>query len=192
MKIHQSPLFVAVAIFSVLLGGCIPSLRPVYTEGDLVFEKALLGAWQPSDGSSRWEFAPGVGKSYRFTFTDKDGVSSEFEAHLARFDDLTYLDLQPTEKGITGNAFYKAYTLRLHTFLRVDQLDDSHLQLSSLDGSWLSKQLAEHPQLLPHEKVGEGLMVTASPEQLQAFLKAHQDTPDAFSKATPLQRVKAK
>lgn len=116
MKIHQSPLFVAVAIFSVLLGGCIPSLRPVYTEGDLVFEKALLGAWQPSDGSSRWEFAPGVGKSYRFTFTDKDGVSSEFEAHLARFDDLTYLDLQPTEKGITGNAFYKAYTLRLHTF----------------------------------------------------------------------------
>ena len=34
----------------VVLMGCIPSLHPLYTEKDLVFDESLLGEWTLDDG----------------------------------------------------------------------------------------------------------------------------------------------
>ena len=62
------------------------------------------------------------------------------------------------------------------------------LQLSSVNGNWLKKRLLDNPQVLDHEQIAGGFLVTASPKELQTFLKKHNDTPNAFSQVSKLRR----
>jgi hypothetical protein len=179
---------VSAVLAACLVAGCIPTLHPVYTGEDIVFDELLVGSWQADDGSTRWQFTRGSGKAYRLVLTDRSGKTGEFESHLTRFEGLTYLDLCPTDKGISGNDVYKAYLLPLHTFFRVDRLDKGELQMSSVDGRWLEQKLVENPEVLSHERIKGGFLVTATSEDLQAFLKQHQDTAGAFSKVSVLKR----
>jgi hypothetical protein len=39
-----------------LVAGCIPSLNPLYTDENIVFEPALVGVWKQPQGTARWEF----------------------------------------------------------------------------------------------------------------------------------------
>src|SRR5947199_2886443 len=40
----------------VLMTGCVRSVNPIYTEGDLTFDPGLLGAWLEKDGKDIWIF----------------------------------------------------------------------------------------------------------------------------------------
>ena len=109
---------------------------------------------------------------------------------MSKFEGLTYLDMSPTDKGIQGNDVYKAYLFPLHTFFRVDKLDEKTLQLSSVDGDWLKRRLQDNPETLKHERIKGGFLLTAPPKDLQAFLKKHDETPGAFTQAMALHRKK--
>ena len=41
-------------ILAVALAGCIPSLHPLFTEDDLIFEPKLLGTWAKSKETKEW------------------------------------------------------------------------------------------------------------------------------------------
>ena len=55
-------------LLAVLLGGCVPSLHPLYTEKEIVFEEKLLGVWTQSEPN--WlaydfpSFRTGNGKNF--------------------------------------------------------------------------------------------------------------------------------
>ena len=38
----------------LLLGGCVPSLQPLFTDRDLVFDPGLIGTWKDTDGETTW------------------------------------------------------------------------------------------------------------------------------------------
>src|SRR5215813_2285477 len=92
----------ALAAALALLSGCItPSVNPLYTDNDLVFEPVLVGVWV-DEGSTKatdenWAFEKGTGKSYKLTITEDHGEKGEFETHLIKLKDHFFLDLKPSQ-----------------------------------------------------------------------------------------------
>lgn len=58
------------AVVLVALVGCVPSLHPLYTDGDLVFNPALVGEWSEKDSEERWIFTKSGEKEYRLVYAE--------------------------------------------------------------------------------------------------------------------------
>ena len=175
----------------LIIVGCIPSLHPLYTEKDLVFEKALLGTWQDqnSDDSS-WTFSQGGDKEYKLTYTE-DGKKGEFIVHLLKIKDKMFIDFYPKEQeGING--FYSAHMVPAHSFMLVKQIEPT-LQMCCLNPNKLKEIIQNDPKAVKHEKLGDGDdkdIFTASTEELQSFIMKNIDTPDFFADPSNLKKVK--
>lgn len=115
----------------VLMIQCTPpSLHPLFTEENLVFEPALVGTWTNEKGDETWTFQKSSETAYELIHVEK-GVSAKFEARLVRMEDFLFLDVYPQDPNIQ-NEFYKAHLILGHTFARV-WIDEDVLHLSILD-----------------------------------------------------------
>ena len=45
-----------VLLFFAIVTGCVPTLNPIYTDKDLIFDPALLGTWGSDDPREKWVF----------------------------------------------------------------------------------------------------------------------------------------
>ena len=158
----------------LLVAGCLPSLHSVYTEEDLVFEPEIVGFWKLEKSPQTWDFSKRDEKSYDMVFTDKNGQSGRFVAHLCRVEDTLFLDLFPRQEKIDATAFYKYHLLPIHTVYMVKQTRPS-LELVSIDLNWLKQYLADHPDELSHSTHNNRTLITASTTELQKFLVVHKD-----------------
>ena len=71
-----------------MMGGCVQSLHPLFTEKDIIFEEKLVGIWSEDPNSKEiWEFKKADANSYEFIYTDSD---CEDDTHVASapVDDL--------------------------------------------------------------------------------------------------------
>jgi hypothetical protein len=178
----------------LLFGGlvaCIPSLHPLYTDDDLVFDPALVGQWIPADNAdqSLWEFSKSGEKQYAFTLTEKDGKGGKFIVHLVQLGDRRFLDFFPVKPELAGrDDFYKNHLIPAHTFMQVLEIDPA-LKIRWMDQEWLSKYLKENPKAVAHERLEDDRIVfTADPKALQAFVLKNLETPGAFSDPYVLKR----
>jgi hypothetical protein len=181
------------ACLGLLLGlaGCVPSLHPLYTEEDLIFDPALLGSWAGRDGKGSWEFSKAGEKEYKLVDLDEQGKKGEFSVHLLKVGDQRFLDLFPLDPELKQNDFYRIHLMPVHTFLRVRQERDS-LRVSILNYDWLQKLLKENPGAIKHEVVDDSVLLTAKPKELQAFLLKHEKTAEAWDEGAPMPRVAQK
>ena len=76
--------------FLVMFTSCVPSLNPVYTEQDLIFDSALLGVWTDKDSKETWELTKA---------DENDGKTD-----IAVFRDGTWYLLRSSQ-GFTGVGF---------------------------------------------------------------------------------------
>ena len=84
----------------LFLAGCVPSLNPLYTEKDLIFDEALLGVWSEKENSNDgWTFRKRDEKSYLLVVQAGE-KSSPFIAHLVQLGKYRFLDLYPDEAGL--------------------------------------------------------------------------------------------
>lgn len=173
---------------AVLLPGCVPSLHPLYTEEDLVFEPGLAGTWIDPENDTAWTFAPGDGKTYAVTYVE-GGKPGRFEGHLVRIGGKLLLDLHPEDPDIDANDFYRLHLVPAHTFLRVDLGPDT-LALRPLHPEWIAALLEKDPKAVAHEKIrgGDIVILTAQPRDLQAFLRKHLDAEGAFMEPAEYRR----
>ena len=181
--------FLALALLAVM-GGCIESLHPFYTEKDLVFEPALVGTWgEPGSNSKEsWAFTPSGEKAYRLVVTDSDGRSGAFEAHLASLNGSLILDLYPEDPKLAASTFYKHHLQKVHSFVRIVKVGPV-LTMSVLDVTWLDQFLRKNPKALKHERTEDGILLTASTEELQAFILKHLHTQGAFQDPIDFSRI---
>ena len=180
------PLLVGAAL---LAAGCIPSLQPLYTDKTTTFDPALVGVWQQENAESTWAFTPKETNLYSLTYTDKQGRPGQFEVRLVKLGNRYFLDLFPEDPQQVENAYYKFHLLRVHTFLKMS-MDGSALELAGIDPNWLKRQLDADPRVVPHATVNDMIVLTASPEQLQRFVRLHADDKDAFGAVIHLARMK--
>ena len=176
--------------------GCIPtSINPLYTGQDLVFDPALVGVWRvEGDSKETWTFEKAGDKEYKFVYTEEDGKTGRFEAHLLKLGNTRFLDLFPDESGLEEmdrSGFYKVHLLRTHSFLRVAQIEPA-LQMAPLDLKWLREFLGKHPKAIRHQKIGEGddaqVVLTASTLEVRKFVEKHLKTKGAFGEPINLKR----
>ena len=115
---------------AVLVVGCVPSIHPLYTEGDLVFEPALVGLWAEEDDDDRWVFRKSGELEYELTITE-DGTPGDFEARLLQLGSHRFLDLYPEEPPLE-NGFYTFHLLPIHTFYKF-QIEGDMVRIVGLD-----------------------------------------------------------
>jgi hypothetical protein len=176
-------------ILAAGLAGCIPSIHPLYRgDDDVVFEPDLVGTWIEEDGVQVWQFKSDDTRAYQVVYLDEKGRAGRFIGRLVRLDGHAYLDLYPDEPDDGRNEFYNLHLAPMHTFMRVERVDDT-LRFSHLDPDEVKRRLDQQPSALAHEREGDLLVFTASPEALQQFLRELQADPAVFAQAGVLRRA---
>lgn len=181
-----------------VLVGCVPSLHPLFTNEDVIFEEELLGIWAgEEDSNETWEFqryGDKDGKRYKMIYTDEEGKEGGFLAALGRINGMLFLDLFPGEAEINTNDFYKIHLLGVHTFLKIEQIEPT-LQMRAMDPEKMKEMLESDPNLIKHEVLREQdskIVLTASTKELQRFMLEHSEDEGLFGEATELKRLKIK
>jgi len=184
-----------------LLGSCVPSLHPLYTDKELVFEEKLLGSWG-KESDQAWKFEKGQEeKSYDLT-TDEKGKKGEFTVFLVKIQDvskadkekeaarpaLLFLDLYPKEPKLETSDFYKFHLLPVHTFYKIEQIGPT-LKMRAMNPDKLKKMLKDKPDLIKHEVRDDMVILTASTEQLQKFMLEHVNDEGLFAEPSEMERV---
>jgi hypothetical protein len=189
---------------AALLAGCGPllSLHPLFTKETVVFDEKLLGTWvgDVNESQTTLEFArleetaakslPAElkdvrARAYRLTLTDK-GHHGSFIACLIKLQDRLFLDLypdkfpwgeqDPEKMELPHNIFF---FVPVHMFVRVDAIGDQ-LKIRRPNGGGFKKLLEAQPNAVRHEWVNGYPLLTASPEQLQAFVAKYADDDRLF------------
>ena len=173
------------AVALMLAAGCLPLAQPVYHDADLVFDEAVLGRWQQQDSSATWDFRRSEGKEYEFVYTDDEGRSGRFVAHVAEFGGLRVLDLFPVREDVTANEFYKFHLMPIHTAYLMRK-SDRGMELAGFDLNWLKEYLTSNPAALEHTSFNGQLLVTASTDEVQAFILEHQAQFSGVFELTPI------
>ncbi len=178
---------------AMLLGGCIlvPSIHPLYTEKDLVFDTALVGTWSGSDSECEqtWDFKKAEeGKAYDLTITS-EGEAVYFKAHLVKLGATTLLDTYPKATGSTKDLYYLCHIVPAHIFSKVER-DGDELHIAMLSCDWLDARLKEKKVTIAHECVEDGVILTAPTKELQKFAQKYADDARAFGTITKLHRKK--
>lgn len=179
-------------LLSVLLGGCVLSLHPLYTEKDLIFEEKLLGTWAKNDSKETWQFKRATGdKHYKMIYTDEKGRKGPFDAGLGKLNNMMFLNIFPQEPKLNENDFYKFHIVRVHSFIKVEQIEPT-LKMRVMNPDKMQEMLENDPNLIKHEIVQDRLVLTASTKELQEFMKAHASDEGLFGEPSELKRVQFK
>jgi hypothetical protein len=158
-----------------LTAGCLPSLYPLYTETDLIFDPQLVGLWQEEEDEMLWIFESKDQKTYGLTIID-DEEKSSFDAHLLILGDRTYLDLYPQDLSVES-AFYAAHFVKTHTFYRI-VLSENSFEIASIDVDFLKRLMEERQLPLEIFNLEENACLAISPTpELQNLILEFRDFP---------------
>jgi len=182
---------ISFVILAACLAGCVPSLHELYTKDTLVYDPSLVGTWV--EEKAIWQFTgdPNT-KAYQLVITEQDekrgSLESKLEAHLVELDGKRYLDLFP-QKDVELNVgdWFRTNLLRAHTFLKTE-IKNGKLLLSVMDLDTVEKMIEKNPGLVKHEKTEDRIVLTASPKELQEFIKKNAAAEKFFGEPVELKR----
>ncbi|MBN2512269.1 MAG: hypothetical protein JXB18_04970 [Sedimentisphaerales bacterium] len=180
MKTLNRVLFLS--IFCIV--GCVPSLHELYTKETVVYDTALLGDWEGED--TVWQFTGDPNdKRYTIVITEEDQdhgtLENRFEGRLVELSDVRYLDLFPhSDVKLNVGSVYAGHLLRAHTFWRVE-IREGKLLIAAINPDFLDKLIEKDPTIVKHEKTQDTLVLTASPRELQGFIRKYNAVEGFFS-----------
>ena len=195
MKKH---LLLLATVATLILAGCfVPSVNPLYTEKDLIFDPALVGIWGEAGSEQRQNFAREGGKAYIWTSQDKESTNV-FRAHLMQLGEHRFLDavLVRTSDEWKGVGRASVVVRPAHLFFKVE-LQKTSLRVRALSTEWLDKILEENPKAIAHERIHEPdmrdeerrVMLTASTAELQTFILKSVGEAKAFTEGDAWTRM---
>ena len=187
---RKTKLVLAFLFVGALVGCYVPSIHPLYTNEDLIFNPELAGQWVETEkGKSQWVFAKKEEKSYALRITQEDKKVFVFTARLLKVGAYHYLDLFPDTDDDTNDDFLLKSMLPVHSFLRIKQLTPT-LEVEIMNTTWLTEFVKSNPESIKHEKMQLGekdkeeplIVLAAQPKELQAFLTKHEKTEKVWNK----------
>jgi hypothetical protein len=76
------------------------------------------------------------------------------------------------------------HVLPIHTIYRLRR-SESGFELAAIDYQWFEEYLTQHPEAIAHATINERKVITASTNELRAFLYEHKE---AFTSMLDLKR----
>lgn len=166
-----------ISALTCALTSCVPSLHPLYTKDDVVFDPKLAGQWSQADSKDSWKFTKSGLNRYTLVYTDKEGKAGKFKAALFKLGERRFLDLCPDNETLNqanAPAFYAFHLQPMHTLAKVDRIGTT-LVMGFMHPQWIEDKLKESPDAIRHEKINKRILLTAPTKDLQAFIRKHAD-----------------
>jgi len=182
------------ALFGFIFSSCTTSFHSLFTDKDRIFEPVLAGAWQDKEQKAtftlRW-FAEGKLYSLNTEMKDQPAAPGEFNAVFGTVGKHRFLEIVPRRpSNIGAKGFYGGHFLQLYSFWKVE-LDGDVLTLAPLNYQWVEAMDKAKKLDIKHEQQEGGFIVlTASTEELKAFVLKYADDKSAFSGGLTLERKK--
>jgi len=179
-----------ISIFFFLIQSCIPSLHPLYTSKDLIFDQNLIGEWTDSD-SIVWNFEKFVpsnnplsrksdlSKKSFYKLTVNDGKPAVFHVHLLKLEKYFYLDFYIKGYKIE-NDMADLHLFPVHTFAKVNIKDDI-VKLEQFDIDFIKTLIKEKKIKIKHEVSYDNLILTAGTKELQKFVTKYAENKDLYT-----------
>ncbi len=188
---------IAIAIIGMLMSGClVKSLHPFYTEKDIVFRKDILGTYTDQEKGT-WTIEPqeekglfGKNKSnkptkfYLLKMVDSKNRTVTLRGCLFKLDNDYYCDFYPESGNNDDNQtdLYNFQVLGVHTVARV-VITKNQLFIKWYSEEWLGNLFKENKIRLAHENTeDDNIVLTASTQELQKFMRKFAKDPNAFKK----------
>ncbi len=186
----------------LLLAGCGPAscLFPLFLNGDKKFDERLLGEWRMQDGASfkheekseRMVFRKSADSTgYEVTLFDFDekGMNLALTAHMVRLGNFSFIDFgtPDTDKRKFREIPFPA--IQSHFFGRI-HLEKGSVRLDLLRDEWVKEQGKAGKLALATVQTADGLVISASTEELRKFALEHAEDTQVFSDAYSLSRTK--
>lgn len=190
----KTRMIVAIVI-AVCLAGCVPSLHELYTAETLVYDPDLVGTWVDKDAT--WTFVGDPNnKSYKLLIVEQDEkrgrLENRLEAHLVELEGGDYLDvLADKEVKLNVGNWFSASLLRAHMFLKL-QIKANSITLAIMNPDIVEKMVEKNPSIIKHEKTEDRVVLTASPKELQEFIKKNAAAKDFFGEPEEMKLKESK
>ncbi len=181
----------------MLTTGCRPRIFQVSIHA--FFEKTeasadVAGRWI-AEGDDPDELILSATGENQWRLSIRDHEAKESSGGLVRLGQvggMLYWDLTAEDANGSGDLA-KEHILKLHSVARL-RLEEDTLEIAFLDPGWMSKALADGRVDLAHFFEGDGddrsAVLTAPTADLEAFLQAHGEDPEAFSEPETYHRAR--
>ncbi len=182
----------------MLTTGCRPrlfqaSIHPFFEQTAASVD--ISGRWiAEGDDPDELVFSATGENEWRLSVRDHNGKteSSGGLLRLGRVGGVLYWDLTAEDANGSGDLA-KEHLLKLHSVARL-RLDEDTLEIAFLNPDWMSRALADGRIDLAHFFEGDGddrsAILTAPTVDLEAFLQAHGEDPEAFSEPETYHRAR--
>jgi len=170
---------------ALLISGCLqPSLHPLFTEKDLVFDPGLIGAWVGENEKETWILQKAGDHTYDL-FWEGERDSAKYEVHLVRLGKFEFLDIYPQVPEMCDDALL----IRAHMFSIIWR-DGDTLRNAMLNPDWLEDMIARKKVNIAHERLHDRIVLTASAKELQKFILNYAEDVNAFPDPAEFHRQK--
>lgn len=211
-------LLFSILITSAMLSGCfLKSVHPLVSDEDAIDLPGISGVW--GNDQERFTFIKKgefenvsfnriQGHDLNITMTDSgtDSTEKEDQGYLVIVEDLNdekpdssyflgkfiqldkeyYLDLFPFD--FFDIDFRSSHLLPVHTFSKIDLEEDS-ISINLFRDSWIEDQIRDNRVRIKHERLDEGILITASTDELQQFIKKYGNVTEAYRVPITLNRI---
>lgn len=187
------------SMLALLMSSCIISLHPLYDVKTMVKEVKLNGNWLDENGQSpsEWLFKPKYDEDERFTgkyelLHTTDGYTYAYEAVLLKLGGNYYLDVLldgPVGKEKEDETPMLALYVPSHNFYKIEFKQADQINIFPFDGDRLDKLVSQRKIRIKHEVVDNTMVITASTEDLQKFLRKYAQDEEAFDEPLLIKKL---
>jgi hypothetical protein len=182
--VRRAALLALVAALAVACQGClVVALHPVYDPDSIAFEPSLVGVWTSDEDNLTVTFDRAEWHSYHLALDDS-GKITKLSARLTRIaDDVLLLDLTPVD-----GSEVPALTLPVHMIFRITVGADV-MTIAPLNYDRFYDMAKAGPSGLGLTvDARQNAVMTASTEDLRAWLTSHANDEGVFAAQTTLKR----
>ena len=179
----------------LILGGCAPvmSLFGLYDKASLTSNDQIVGNWEIVNDDNKdkadccFVFVKS-GEGYSMTVPDPDDKEIWLStAHLVKLGDAMFVDIEPNSEKFEQTTRIPFPTMKVHTFGRI-WIEKDSVRMELLDDDAMKIAVAKGKTRLTYVNGDDGLTLTSTTEQLQAFAREHAEDKEAFSVEVKLRR----
>jgi hypothetical protein len=172
------------------------SLNPLYHEKDLIEEPELLGVWRQIDeGKEYVSFEKYEDKKYIFRYMEEDEGPQDmdtisFESGLLKVGDHYFIDLYPYYDQELDEADYlfRGF-IPTHSVLKIEWKNDE-MELYFFSYDRLEELFEQNRIRIRHQMFDDYIVITASTDELQKFIKKYADDEKAFDDSSTFIKIK--